>query len=211
MELWYHVIGIYCGGIAFCIYEVINMKTRNYIAFPGMLFLFIGITFMTSCSQKDMVEEQEYVVQETGKGGPAAPGEPTYKNLVDGKNISLEDMKGHVIIVNYWATWCPSCRAEIPGLVELYNIYKDREFTVIGVSVDKGGEEVVSNYIHRYKISYPVIMNTKQLQSHYEKITGNPIHGIPTNIIINREGKVVSAYAGFRSEYELDQEIQKLL
>jgi peroxiredoxin len=181
------------------------MKTRSYIAIPGILFLFIGITLITSCSQKEMAEEGEYVVQETEMGGP------TYKNLVDGKNISLEDMKGQVIIVNYWATWCPSCRAEIPGLVELYDIYKDRKFTVIGVSVDKGGEEVVNNYIHRYKISYPVIMNTEQLQNHYEKITGKPIRAIPTNIIINREGEVVSAYVGYRSEYELDQEIQKLL
>ena len=115
------------------------------------------------------------------------------------------------IVVNYWATWCPSCRAEIPGLVELYDIYKDRKFTVIGVLVDKGGEEVVNTYINRYKISYPVIMNTEQLQSHYEKAAGNPIRAIPTNVIIDREGEVVSAYVGFRSEYELDQEIQKLL
>jgi cytochrome c biogenesis protein CcmG/thiol:disulfide interchange protein DsbE len=187
------------------------MKTRSYIAIPGILFLIIGITLMTSCSQKEMAEEGEYVMQETEMGGLAVSGEPTYKNLVNGKNISLEDMKGHVIVVNYWATWCPSCRAEIPGLVELYDIYKDRKFTVIGVSVDKGGEEVVNNYIHRYKISYPVIMNTEQLQSNYEKAAGNPIRAIPTSIIINREGEAVSAYVGFRSEYELEQEIKKLL
>ena len=187
------------------------MKTRSYIAIPGILFLLIGTTLITSCSQKEMVEDREYITQEAEIGGPAVSQGPTHKNLVDGKNISLEDMKGHVLIVNYWATYCPSCRAEIPGLVELYDIYKDRKFTVIGISVDNGGEEVVRDYIHRYRISYPVIMNTEQLQNHYEEITGNPIRGIPTNIIINREGEVVSAYVGFRSEYELDQEIQKLL
>ncbi len=182
------------------------MKTRSYIAIPGILFLLISIALITSCSQKEMAEEGEYIIAQEPE-----IQRPTYRNLVDGKNISLEDMKGHVIVVNYWATYCPSCRAEIPGLVELYDIYKDRKFTVIGISVDKGGEEVVRDYIHRYKISYPVIMNTKQLQSHYEKATGNPIRAIPANIIIDRKGEVVSAYVGFRSEYELDQEIQKLL
>ena len=173
------------------------MKTRIYITILCTLLAMVIITSISACTPK-----------KTAEGGVS---EYTYTNLVNGKDISLEDMKSHVLIINYWATWCPACRDEIPGLIELYSKYKDRKFAVIGISVDKGGESVVKEFIKEYGINYPVIMNTKHLQSYYEKAIGRSIRGIPTSIIMNREGEVVSVHVGFRSKDVFEQEIQKLL
>ena len=173
------------------------MKTRIYITIFFMLIAIIIIAFVSSSSPEK-------------PAGSDVSGH-AHTNLVDGEKISLENMKGHVLIINYWATWCPACRDEIPGLIELYSKYKDRKFAVVGISVDKGGESVVKEFIEEYGINYPVIMNTKQLQSYYEEATDRPIRGIPMNIIIDRAGKVISVHVGFRSKDVFEQEIQRLL
>lgn len=183
--------------------KVIDMKARSYIVPISMLILSIGIIFIASCAQDKQAEEPD-VYQN-------APGETTYENLVDGKSISLDDMKGHVLVINYWATWCPACRGEVPGLMELHEKYKDRRFAVIGVSVDKAGESVVRDFIKEYGISYPVIMNTKQFQKKYEEAIDRPIRAIPTSLVMDRTGRIVSVHVGFIAKDALEQEIQPLL
>ena len=173
------------------------MRTRIYITVLFMLIAVVVIVSISSCTSKKPAEGDV--------------SEYTYTNLVNGKDISLEDMKGYILIINYWATWCPACRDEVPGLIELYKEYKDKKFAVIGISVDKGGQAVVKEFIKEFGINYPVIMNTKYLQDYYEKAIGRSIRGIPTSIVINREGEVVSVHVGFRSKDVFEQEIKKLL
>jgi len=133
------------------------------------------------------------------------------KNLVDGEVISLQDMEGRVLIIDFWATWCPPCRMEIPGFIEIYDKYKDKKFAIIGISVDVSGETVVKKFIEEYKVNYPVIMVTRQLQSDYEKAIGKPIRGIPTTLVVNREGSIESVHVGYRSRDAFEKEIKKLL
>jgi thiol-disulfide isomerase/thioredoxin len=175
--------------------EVDDMRIRSYVFYAAILLVIAS--FIASCGMRDTSKKAEV---ETG-----------YKNLVNDEEISFGDMNGYVLVINYWATWCPACRDEVPGLVELYEKYKDRKFAVIDVSVDRTGESAVKDFIKEYGISYPVIMNTKQIQKKYEEAIGRPIRAIPTSLVVDRTGRTVSVHIGFIAKDVLEQEIQPLL
>lgn len=180
------------------------MKLRSYIALFCLFTFVIGIAFMTTSCLKKSSEKGESIA-------PAFQG----KNLVDGEDISLEDLKGHVLIINFWATWCPPCRKEIPGFVELYSKYKDQKFAVIGMSLDRGNktavEAKIKDFIAKYKVNYPVIMAVGQIQKDYEKAMGKPVRSIPTTLVVNRAGEIVSVHVGYRPKKVFEDEIKKLL
>ena len=191
------------------------MKLRGYALVLGVLFLAIGVAFITSCSnqraQKTGSEIEASQADESAVA-PEVAEASQYRNLVDGKNISLADMKGRILIVNFWATWCPPCRAEIPGFIELYSEYKDKNVTIIGISVDSG-DAVVKKFIESQKINYPIIMSTKKLQADYEKFINQRIKAIPTTIVINQKGEMANVYVGAprNPKSVFEAEIQKLL
>lgn len=184
------------------------MKLRRY-AIIFCLFLFaVSVIFVTSCGEQGPLEESPDA--EDSAAMPDMSEAPGNKNLVDGNNISLADMEGQVLIVNFWATWCPPCRQEIPAFIELYDTYRDKNVTILGISLDDG-EAVVKEFIEDVKINYPVIMNTRELQTEYEEALGHPIRSIPTTIIVDQEGEAASVHIGARPKSVFEQEILKLL
>lgn len=202
------------------------MKIRNYIIIFCFIVFTISFTFVTSCSDKDSNKKTESTASETtaGESGTSssavsqgdAPTGSGYKNLVDGKYISFEDFKGHVLVVDFWATWCQPCRTEIPWFMELYDKYKSKKLTIIGVSVDRGGEAVVKSFIEKQKINYPIIMATPKLQREFEEAMGQqPIRSIPTTIFKNKEGDIVKVHVGIPRDPDpkalFEQEIKELL
>ena len=188
------------------------MKLHGYTAIFGLLLIIIASITAISCQKGDSSgedsgkaemsmsapEETTSETQETASIPAETLIGPTYKNLVDGKNISLEDMKseGYVLLVDFWATWCPPCRTEIPWFKEFHEKYKDKKFAVIGVSVDRTGEGVVKSFIAKNKMNYPVIMATNELVSEFQKALGGPIRNIPTTFILNRKGQIASTHVG---------------
>src|SRR6516225_11436179 len=80
----------------------------------------------------------------------------TFKD-VNGKPFALSDYKGKVVLLDFWATWCPPCRKEIPGFIELYNNYRSRGFVVIGVSMDDSTSDI-KKFAKRYKMNYPILL-----------------------------------------------------
>ncbi len=109
---------------------------------------------------------------------------------LDGKVISSESLRGKVTIVNFWATWCPPCRAEIPDLIALQNKYRD-QLQIIGVSQDETGPDVVRQFAAEQRMNYPVVMSTPELERIF---TG--IYALPTSFIIDRDAKVVQKHVG---------------
>jgi thiol-disulfide isomerase/thioredoxin len=134
---------------------------------------------------------------------------PSFVNLVDGSNISMDDMKDYVLIIDFWAPWCPPCRSEIPGFVELHNKYKDKKFAVIGIAVSTT-EDDVKTFIKQQNVNYPMIMVTNELRKKYEIAMGQPITGIPTTFVVNRKGEIASVHVGSVSKSVFEQEILKL-
>jgi thiol-disulfide isomerase/thioredoxin len=125
---------------------------------------------------------------------------------VNGNPLKLSDFKGKVVVLDFWATWCPPCRAEIPGLVALQKKYADQGLSVIGVSLDEQGPAVVKPFMQRFAINYPVVMGNEKILADYGGISA-----IPTTFVIDREGNVVAAHQGYTDQATFESEIGPLL
>ncbi len=120
--------------------------------------------------------------------------------------IDNQALLGRVVLVNFWATWCPPCRKEIPSLMEMNEKYKDRGFTVLGVSMDEGGRSVVEKFLEKLHVSYPVIIGSTGLAREF-----GGVMGVPASFLVDRQGIMVKRYDGYTSEAVLSGEIEKLL
>ena len=120
---------------------------------------------------------------------PAAVPAVTLHDL-DGRSISSADLRGKVVIVNFWATWCPPCRAEIPDLIALQNKYGDR-LQVIGISQDEGPVDGVKRFVAAQRMNYPVVMTTPEVEKAFPGVSA-----LPTSFILDREGRVVQRHVG---------------
>lgn len=124
---------------------------------------------------------------------------------LDGKDLSLEVYKGKVILLNFWATWCGPCRAEIPSLIELQAKYKDR-MQIIGMVVDDDDENEVRAVVKDEVINYPVALSPLQVRIAY-----GGIGALPTVFIINPEGRVVQKHVGLFNPVLYETEVRALL
>jgi thiol-disulfide isomerase/thioredoxin len=124
---------------------------------------------------------------------------------LDGKDISLEAYKGKVILLNFWASWCGPCRAEIPGLIDLQNKYKDR-LQIVGLVVDDDDENEIRNVVKSEAINYPVAFTTPQVRMDYGGIAA-----LPTVFVINPAGRVVQKHVGLYNPELYETEVRALL
>lgn len=115
----------------------------------------------------------------------------------DGKTVRMSDFKGKVRLVNFWATWCPPCRAEIPHFVEMYDELKGQGVEIIGISLDREGDKVVAPFVKDNKMNYPVLIGNNDVANAY-----GGIRGIPTTFVVDREGRIVKKYVGLPAQTE---------
>ncbi len=123
---------------------------------------------------------------------------------LEGNAWSLEAQRGKVVLVNYWATWCPPCRAETPALVRLAGEYKARGFEVVGISLDED-TNLIRPFADEYKVSYPILLpsNTTNLSL--------LIEALPTTLLYDRQGRIAKRYVGAASESTFRADIESLL
>jgi peroxiredoxin len=132
----------------------------------------------------------------------------TFKNL-DGKSVTLADFKGKVVLLDFWATWCPPCRKEIPGFVELYNTYNSRGFIVIGVSMDDAEDTPdVKAFASKYKITYPILLGSGRDTDLKPAFGDLPL---PTSFVIARDGRICGRHDGLTTKEQVEREITGLL
>lgn len=125
---------------------------------------------------------------------------------ISGKTVRLSDYNGKVIILNFFATWCPPCREEIPDFIELVDTTDKGRFAIIGVSVEKLDEDAVRKFAAAKKINYPVLVDDGFVSKAY-----GPISSIPTTFIINRNGNIAEKIIGSRTIIEFEGKIRPLL
>jgi thiol-disulfide isomerase/thioredoxin len=124
---------------------------------------------------------------------------------LDAKPLTLADSRGKVVLLNFWATWCGPCRAEIPDLIELQSKYKDR-LQIIGLTVDEDDEDVIKRFVEETGINYPVAVAPGELRMKYGGITA-----LPTSFVLNTEGRVVQKHEGLRDPVLYETEVRALL
>jgi cytochrome c biogenesis protein CcmG/thiol:disulfide interchange protein DsbE len=119
---------------------------------------------------------------------------------LNGNEITFDDFKGKVLFINFWATWCPPCREEIPGFVSMYEIYNEEGMEILGVSLDRKGPEIVKKFAEMYEINYPMAMGTNQFIQDYQ-----PGQYIPITIIIDQQGRIRDRHVGYLDKTILEK------
>jgi thiol-disulfide isomerase/thioredoxin len=139
---------------------------------------------------------------------------PSWK-VVDskGQEVSSEALKGKVLLIDFWASWCPPCRQEIPGFIQLQEKYRGRGLQVVGFSMDRT-PEAHSRFVEEQKFNYPSSYAStdegQALVAAFEKVIGK-IEGIPTTVLVDRQGNIVSVHVGAESMEVFEKELQPLL
>ena len=110
---------------------------------------------------------------------------------LEGQEIVLSKLKGKVLLIDFWATWCGPCRESIPHLVYLHNTYQSKGFEVIGLSQDKGDAETVRRFVKSLQIPYPIAIAPEEISRSFG------VSALPTAFLVDREGKVQHKVLGF--------------
>jgi thiol-disulfide isomerase/thioredoxin len=121
---------------------------------------------------------------------------------VNGATVSSEQLKGKVVVVDFWATWCPPCREEIPGYIALTRKYGRDGLVIVGISLDQGGPEVVKTFASRAGINYPLVMGDEKVVAAF-----GGVEGIPTTFLIDRTGQIRDRKVGLVATAEYEQRI----
>ena len=168
----------------------------------GSVALALGLLWAASDLTAPHEEDEATDADMVGK---PAPLNYTVKNM-NGESVHLASYKGKIILLNFWATWCPPCKVEIPDLIALQNEYKD-DIVVLGFSVDDTADQL-KPFADEYQMNYQVLVGLghENIQEAY-----GPMWGIPVTIIIDRDGTVAKKQSGIRSKEQIEREIKALL
>ena len=171
-----------------------------------VLFFFNGCDNGTAQQKAGSAKKKTArTVQKNAKQGkfPMAP-DFTLADL-DGDWITLNELKGKVVLLNFWGTWCGPCRREIPAFINLPEKYKKDGLEVVGVTLTSGSPSNIRSFADKWGINYTLLTDiegneTQTVTALYSQATGQRITGIPTTFIIDREGFIRQRYVGPRSE-----------
>ena len=154
-----------------------NVKPSFLIKIFILGLCLVGVFFLPNCGKEKKTQS-------------ALAPDFTLKSL-DGQEIALSQLRGKVILLDFWATWCGPCRESTPHLIQLYKAHRESGFELIGMSVDKGDDKVVRNFVQSMDIPYPIVIAPEELMRSYR------VTGIPTTFLIDKEGKIREKTAGF--------------
>ncbi len=163
-----------------------------------------AVIITAGCTSNSSAAGGAAVPAGSSKGGVFQPF-PAGMSTTDGQPLSLERFKGKILLVDFWATWCPPCRAEVPHLVAAYDKYKAKGFEIVGISFDKD-RSALDNYLSANKMTWPQYFDGLGWNNKVGKTYG--IRSIPSMVLLDGDGKVVST--NLRNG-GLERELEKLL
>ena len=125
---------------------------------------------------------------------------------LDGRVVRLGDYHGKVVLINFWATWCPPCRAEMPDLVRLHREHRKQGLQIIGITYPPEKKARVRRFARSIKVNYPIILGTRQIKARFSSD-----ETLPLTIVIDRDGKITDIISGILLREEFDEKIKPLL
>lgn len=135
----------------------------------------------------------------------------TLENM-QGEKVSLSDYEGKVVLIDFWATWCPPCREEIPHFNELYEEYKDQGLEVLGVSLDRGGKPTINKFLESTAVVYPIILGNNEISGKFQEfVSPDERNAIPFTFIVDRKGEIAEVFVGYKEKAVFETAIVKLL
>ncbi len=204
------------GKIAFAAAAAKNLTTASFknSSNPALTMFILGY-YQTTANQQGIglqpldKSEVKKVIDEAAAKYPAHPGLASIKSSLEGwlgkqapeislpdptgKEIKLSSFRGKYVLVDFWASWCKPCRDENPNLVRAYDKYKDKNFTILGVSLDRpGGKEAWMNAIMKDNLTWPQVSDLKEWDSEVVSVYGFGETGIPYNILVDPQGKIIA-------------------
>lgn len=186
---------------------------------PKYIFvLFVSGVLFFSCSkkndpvvQKDTPKQQTQTQQQqTQTQQKSNPSMVDFSWNEEGKEKKLSDYNGSVILVNFWATWCPPCKKELPALSEISKELTSKKFKMVGVSVDDDKDDL-TDFLKTNKLPYSIAHKPDGLLEQFMQATGQNQNVVPQSYIINKEGKVVEVILGARTKADFLSLINKYL
>jgi thiol-disulfide isomerase/thioredoxin len=146
--------------------------------------------------------------------GDAAAPKVVMKDL-KGHDVTLDQYKGKVVLVNFWATWCAPCKSEIPSMIEFQKKYSSRGFTILGVSMDEDGKKAIDPFLQKERfdvdgqkeaMNYPILLGNDDIADKFGSIMG-----LPTSMLYTRDGKKVRTIVGPVDHDDISKAIESLL
>jgi thiol-disulfide isomerase/thioredoxin len=124
---------------------------------------------------------------------------------LDGDTLALGRLKGHAVLINFWATWCAWCKYELPALQAVHEKYQNKGLIVVGVDVEEP-RSLVEAYVHRYGVSFPIVLDMEGFTAEAYRI-----HGLPMTYFVDRDGTIVHVQRGAMREDELERLVHAAL
>lgn len=172
----------------------------------SILILFLYTVTITGCQKENRAETNSSIKSSSALEGDENRAPDFTLTNISGEDVSLADFKGKIVIVDFWATWCPPCRRGIPDLISLQNEYKGK-VAVIGISLDRENTKAgVPDFVDKMGINYPVVYFNDKVIIDYGGVSA-----IPTTFIIDQKGNIVKKMVGLYPKSEYEQKIKELI
>jgi len=200
------------------------MKKSLFVTIVALLLILgIGCGKPSDATKAGTPSSKAQVVNEQASGATSTPATtPTSTNFgkaidftlstVDGTPVKLADYAGKVVLLNFWATWCPPCRMEIPHFNDLAKELGPQGLVIVGISVDQGGAQAVRQWMAKNTVSYPVAMDNGQISQQYSNVLAPEERGgIPFTFLIDKQGNIRKTFVGYRDKATWTAEIKSIM
>ena len=172
-------------------------------------FLLAGMMFCVAmCQNGELSQEQKNAINKLTTDIQLAPdfSLPAINDSI----YTLSELRGKVVILNFWATWCGPCRLEIPDFNELYKKHKDNGLEILGISISDS-KKALKNFTKSYRIDYPLLFDSPRNMDKITRKYGG-VYAVPTSYIIGRKGNIIVSYPGaiIKGQYMYSDFIEKI-